>query len=292
MADVNRRNFLKASLATPAAAGASMSAAAPAQSDGLIDTHVYLSRWPGRRLIGDETEELVRSLKEAGVAEGWAGSFDALLHKDIAAVNARVAAECSRRGGGVLKPVGAVNPTLPDWEDDVRRCQEEFRMPAIRLHPNYHNYTLADPAVARLFPLAAERRLTIQIAAWMEDERTQFPLLQVPIVDLEPLPGLMEKTPEAKVMVLNGFISVRGIERLLPRLKTLGNLAFDIAMLEQMLGVRVLIDAVGVERVIFGSYSPMFYLESALLKLRESVLTATELAAVRNGNAKRLAAGS
>jgi hypothetical protein len=46
----------------------------------MIDTNVYLSRWPFRRLRGDETPELVAMLRRAGVTQAWAGSFDGVLH--------------------------------------------------------------------------------------------------------------------------------------------------------------------------------------------------------------------
>jgi hypothetical protein len=71
-----------------------------------------------------------------------------------------------------------VNPKLPDWEEDLRRCHEEFGC-RDRVHPNYHDYTLTDPAFLRLLQLAAERGLIVQVAAWMEDERCPNPLLRV-----------------------------------------------------------------------------------------------------------------
>ena len=45
----------------------------------MIDTNVYLSRWPFRRLPLDETPALVAKLHEQGVEQAWAGSFDAVL---------------------------------------------------------------------------------------------------------------------------------------------------------------------------------------------------------------------
>jgi len=298
MAQWNRRNFMKGSLATAASApllqasaAAGPQAGAPGGAPRIVDTHVYLSRWPGRRMIGDQPDELVNRLRKQGVTQAWAGSFDALLHKDIGGVNARLAADCAQHGQGLLAPFGAVNPMLPDWEDDLRRCHEQFRMPGIRVHPNYHAYTLEDPAFSRLLRLAAERNLIVQIAAWMEDERTQIPALEAQLVDLHPLVSLLESVPKARVMVLNGFVSLRSARLPWDRIKRFDNLTFDIAMLEQLMGVKVLIDAVGVERVVFGSYSPMFYFESSFLKLREADLSAQQTEAVLRGNAFKWVAG-
>ncbi len=55
-------------------------------------------------------------------------------------------------------------------------------------------------------------------------------------------------------------------------------------------GVRRLVRGIGLEHVVFGSLAPLFYFESALLKLRESELGGFQVEAIAAGNAKRLLA--
>lgn len=65
---------------------------------------------------------------------------------------------------------------------------------------------------------------------------------------------------------------------------------FDIATLESVGGVQKLIAQVTLERILFGSYFPFFYFESALLKLRESQLAGFQVKAIEAENAQRLLA--
>jgi predicted TIM-barrel fold metal-dependent hydrolase len=250
----------------------------------VIDTNVYLSRWPTRRLPCDELPPLIDKLKAKEVAQAWVGSFDALLHKDIGGVNARLAEECKRRGDVLLVPFGSVNPTLPDWEEDLRRCQEVFRMPGIRLHPNYHGYKLDDPRFARLLDLAAERGLLVQLAVRMEDPRTQHALLTVPDVDPAPLIQLLPKHPQLRLQVLNAMTSLR--PDLLDKLIAAGNLSVEIGMLEGVNGVQKLLAHVPPKRVLFGSYFPFYAWEAAELKLRESPLGEAQREAIRGSSAR------
>jgi len=290
IASLGRRDFLQmAAIATGVGTlGITRGGQAAGASTRLIDVNAYLSGWPLRHLPDEDTSELASRLRRHDVAQAWVGSLDGLLHRDVATVNARLADECRRHGDGLLVPFGSINPKLPDWEDDLRRCVEEHQMPGIRLHPNYHGYTLDDPDFAKLLRMAAERGLIVQLALIMEDERTMHPLLRVEPTNVKGLLALLKETPGLRIVLLNSQRVLGG--RALADLLGAGEVYVEIAMLEGVGGVANLLAQAPRDRVLFGSYAPVFYFESALLKLQESPLSDEQLRAIRCENARRLLA--
>lgn len=254
-------------------------------SPGLIDTNINLGRWPFRRLPLDETPALVARLRASNVTQAWAGSFETLLNKDISAVNARLADECRKFGDGLLQPIGAINPMLTGWEEDLRRCVEVHGMTGIRLHPNYHGYKLVDPVFEQVLTSAGKHHLLVQLAVSMEDDRTLHPLVNVPATDLAPLPALMGKFANVRLQLLNVFRSVRG--KLIQDLATAG-VRFEIATLEGVAGIGNQLGLVDAGNLLFGSNAPFYYFESSLLKLQESVLSTEQLRAISEGSARKL----
>lgn len=254
----------------------------------IVDVNVTLSRWPFRRLTGDEPAVLVAKLRKMNVAEAWTGTFDGIFHKDIASANARLAQECRRYGPGLLVPFGSINPMLPNWQEDLDRCQHEHRMPGIRLHPNYHGYKLDDAKFRELVKLAAARKLIVQLALCMDDERTQHPLMRVAPVDTSPLGDIVRTEPQLRVVILNIYPQLQ-LEKL-GSLTVAGQVYFDCAMVERIGAVTRLTDQVSFPRVLFGSNFPLFYFECALLKIQESGLTEAQSRGVCEENACRLRA--
>lgn len=290
MQTFDRRELLSGAVAGAVAATLSVeavsedAAARPSDARRVIDTNVSLFQWPFRRLPLDQTDELVDKLRERSIEQAWAGSFEGLLHRDVAGVNSRLAETCHLSAKNVLVPFGSVNPTLPDWEEDLRRCHEEHRMPGIRLHPNYHGYSLDDPRFERLLRLASECGLVVQLAAAMEDVRTQHPLLQVADVDLTPLPAVMKRVPKANVLILNHKVTGAAAMQLL----NVPGVSFEISRVNATDGVARVARMLPAGRAVFGTHAPFLIYEASMIKVYESNLSDEESAAVLYRNAEQL----
>ena len=281
---MHRRDLLKLTIA---AGAASVAAATSVHAEReprfrIVDTNVSLFHWPFRRLPLDEPELLVKKLRSLGVAEAWAGSFEGILHRDISGVNRRLADLCAQYPE--LVPIGSINLELPGWEEDLRRCFDEHDMPGVRLHPNYHGYTLDDPRFSRLLELARERGRFVQLAACLEDTRTQHPRLSVADVDLSPLPAVMKPIPGATVQILN----YRPRQPLLGKLATTPGIILDTARVEATDGIASLLRSVPPGRIMFGTHAPFLIPEAALIRIHESHPGEEELAALLSDTAEAL----
>lgn len=292
-----------------AATGAAFSRQLLAQSAGstgasggvgdIVDTNVHLFGWPFRNLKYGETDKLVAKLRQHGIRQAWAGSFEALLHKDIDGVNRRLVDAC-RQHRGFLIPFGAVNPLWPGWEEDLRRCHETYRMPGIRLHPSYQGYELSHPDFARLMLLASERRMLVQIVIELEDERVHHPKMITPDTNPLPVVDLLKELPRGRVQFLNFFGVVRGDKlKAIQGMLSSPQVLFDIANLEGAGALQKALageDTVGLQlkvplkRLAFGSHAPYFPIQNSLFKFMESRLESRDLTAIMSGNAARFMA--
>ena len=268
-----------------ACAGRIDAADASPLSSGLIDTNVHLSHWNTRHSWATTPAILAARLRRHGVTSAWVGTYEGVLHTDLAGANTRLANACATQAD-LLRPFGTVNPTFPDWEEDLRRCHEVHRMPGVRLFPNYHGYQLDDPRFVRLLDLASQRRLLVQLMVTVEDDRSQNPALTAAPVQTAPLADVLERLPGARVMLLNATTRLLGSGIPLVQRFTKAGVLFEIATLEGVAGIEVLLQKVPDIRLCFGSHTPYFYFEAALLKLEESALTPSQLAAIRHLHAR------
>ncbi|MAI71648.1 MAG: metal-dependent hydrolase [Rhodopirellula sp.] len=246
----------------------------------VIDTNVSLFHWPFRRLPLDEVNKLCAKFQQLGITEVWAGSFEALLHRDLRTVNERLLRACQNRGE--LIPVGAVNPTFPDWKHDLNLCLGRFGMPGVRLLPGYHGYALGDAVFGELLETATKLGGFVQVVIAMEDTRTQSNSIQAPNVDPRPLQHWMQQIPEARVQILNCRPSASDLRTF----ASIHRLAVDTSRVDGTDGVSTLVKAIGIDRVLYGSHSPFLIPEAACIRMIETDIPGAEVKAIMQENAE------
>lgn len=263
---LNRREALGLGLSTAAtSAGLTVQSQAAARQSTLdiIDTNVSLFHWPFRRLPLDEVATLTTKLRALGIVQAWAGSYEGLLHRNISQVNERLVNACGDRS--LLLPIGSINPQLPGWQEDFRRCVHEHHLSGVRLYPAFHGYRLDNPHLAELLQLASQAGIFVQITVSLEDERTQHDVLRVPEVDLSPLLPLLARFNDVRIQLLNYRPN-----KLLEALAKSPNVFLDTARVEGTDGVPQLVLNFPSGRVLFGSHAPFWIPEAALIRIHES----------------------
>lgn len=307
---IRRRNFITGTVL--AAAGLSSggrllaaqggarpgAARAAGAGPGIIDTNVNLFEWPYRRLkYGDNTPALVAKLRRHGITQAWAGSFEALFHRNISAVNARLAEECRKNGAGLLVPFGTVNFAFADWEEDLRRCHEVHKMPGIRIYPGYQYSPLTSPEFSRLIAAAGDRGMIVQIVGDMEDPRVHHPSFTAIDLDADALVAALKASPRTKVQLVHATDQLKGKKR--TKVVDETQAVFDISRFEgngilaRVLGADEPLGSlpdgrVPADRLLFGSHAPFFPVETSVIRLFESPLGLPQMEAIMEGNARRL----
>ncbi len=252
----------------------------------IIDCNVSLFAWPFRRLPFDELSQLTKRLRGLGVDFAIAGSNEAILHRDLTAVNSRLHDAC--RHEPMLLPAGAVNPAQPGWQEDLRICTENLNMPGIRLLPTVHGYDLTLPDLrACLFAAASVGRF-VQIVLSLEDPRTQPNLFRTGELSIEPLGDLCESIPRLRVQLLNGRLT----SGLTSVLRELPGVTVDTARIEGTDGVPRLVNSLAADQVVLGSHAPFLIPEAALIRVHEaSLLQPQQVHAVLSANARTFLGG-
>jgi len=226
----------------------------------ITDVNLSLGQWPFQRFEIETPRQLAAHLRKHGIGEGWVCAVDSVLHPDPDVYDA----ELFRRLRGIrsLQFVKTVNPTLPNWRDSLRAWVGEKGVRAIKIYPNYHQYSLKDPCARELAAELRRLRLPLLIAMRLEDERGHHPLMKVPGVPWEDVVSLARAFPRVPVVALCAYFREA-------RALTAGsrNLYVDLSFMEAMDTLKMAVGAMPARQILFGSHTPFFYTRAEVMKL-------------------------
>lgn len=223
------------------------------------DVSALCGHWPFRYLRGSAAADRLRAYERLGFYGGCMASLDAVFYNDPWEADSRLLRELEGSGWRLAM---CVDPGLP-WMEEAVRHARSLGAAHIRLYPGIHRYCAgeAEPVLR----LAAELGMTVTVTARLEDARLTH-LLEQQEVSGEAFAALVGAYPGTKVL-LSGFY--------LGELTQLGavpdNLWADTAGLCHGLEPVEELLAAGfpLERLTFGSLSPLQCVQSYLLNLPE-----------------------
>lgn len=232
----------------------------------LIDANVNLGVWPFTFTPDRTAGELVKHLKASGINRALVSHLGAVFQPDPMPSNRTLFAAVKRTPS--LLPVPVINLRLGNWREQLAECVAA-KVRAVKLIPNFHNYTLAAPAVDEFVAALARTKLRLIINIRFEDERHRYFGLNVKGLPMADVQAFLKRHPKLHVLLA-------GIYR--PELKELAksctNFSAEISFCEWHNTIADLLTAIPARRLMLGSCTPLLSTRGEVDKLRCAQLPA------------------
>lgn len=249
----------------------------------MIDINAYLGNWLYRKLPATPSE-LLCILNEVGIEKAFVSPVEGIFYGEPQIANKMLIDKLD--DFAELFPVPVINPTLPNWKESLYECSRCDRVRCIKLHPNYHCYQLSIPSINQLMEKAVNLELTVIIQLRVQDIRSHHPLMQIPDVDVETAINCVRENSSTNI-VLGGIKWVEASVHS-DKIKELPNLWIDISQIEIVDVLRRLINIYSADKLLLGTHSPFLYAKSAVMKLKEALLSETEREKITRENISKI----
>jgi predicted TIM-barrel fold metal-dependent hydrolase len=139
-----------------------------------IDVNCLIGAYPFRYVPHPDPEALLRVLEREHTEGAWVGHLPSAFHRDPSAGNAELYSALAPHAA-VLKPVPAIRPDWPKWEDALRRARD-VGAPAIRAYPPQWGLGPQDERTRSLVLAAGSLGMAVLLTVRFEDLRQRSSL--------------------------------------------------------------------------------------------------------------------
>jgi uncharacterized protein len=248
-----------------------------------VDVNTFLGAYPFRDLGDWSASILLSEMEQLGITESWISSLPAVFWRDPAAGNAQlylVAREESR-----LRPVPAVHPGMPGWQDVVRDAVA-LHAPCLRCDPMFYGVSAHGAEMVSLISLAAEAHLPLMMAVRLEDVRQRHPGDTTPDLTPAMVRTLIRSHPRARLIITHADRDFIEQVHFGATPDEASRILWDISWIwgppEDHL--EILLGTVGISRFTFGTGTPLRLAETSIAKLDLLQLGADARLRIEAGN--------
>lgn len=246
----------------------------------LIDTNVSLGEWPFATVGLTSARSLRKHLEASGIGTALVSHLATVFNPEPDHGNQRLFK--ALRTEPQLIPVPVINPALADWRERLDQYRDRQAVPAVKVYPNFHRFQLASPTMDRLVAYARDHGIRLMINIRMADERLQYFGLKINGVTLKSLADFSARHVDLKFLCL-------GLYRpeILELADRCGNFRTDFSFADWQFMLEELLTKLSVDRIFFGSHSPIMITQSIADQLTRSRLTPARIRRIGRDNAKK-----
>ncbi len=167
-----------------------------------IDVNVMGGHWPFRKLYKEGAANMREYYAAEEVEWGLMSSFNSVFFQDAFEGDEDLNEQIRQIGS--TRMVMTVNPKIPGWQKDLEYECEHFRICAVKVLPQYHNYGLEDDDFNELLAKLEEKRLPLMLVMRLEDIRNSY-LWPVGSLDTDSIRVLVKRT-SIPVILLHALV--------------------------------------------------------------------------------------
>ena len=240
----------------------------------IVDAHVHMGKFQGLLNVEATADFIIEMSEQAGIDVVAVTHITALFY-DMYEGN-RLLAEALRRYPGRMLGWATISSANYGQGaiDEMRRCVEEDGMVGLKIYSSLAS-PISEPAALRVFEAAAAMGLPILAHS-----------------DPWACEAVCRELPEAKLIMahMGNTVSARGDwNRAIDAAVRHSNLILDISGSSHVAGfVEAAVEAVGPQRVMFGSDLPIFDQRVQMAKVTGATLSEEAKALILGGNAARI----
>ncbi len=234
----------------------------------VFDACVFLGRRYNRVVRSDSVAGILDSMDRCGIQKALVSHVHAI---DFDGKDGNNYLMEEIKGQPRLVPQFGANPRV----DDAGALVEQMRQHgarSVRIDPKQHNYPFTDWMVMPWLERIGKERIPIFVAA--------------PQIDPDQLFNTLKAHPDVRVVLSE--VHYVHVPWIMPLVKAVPNVYVEISRFVIPDGPKKLVDAMGVERVLFGSRFPESAMAPHLYGLHLMGFSKAELTAICSGNLEKL----
>ena len=261
----------------------------------IVDMNVLLGRWPFAPLKYESAEDVLGLMDRASIEKAVVTSLNSVFYYDAETGNREVGEACKRYPDRLI-PFVVINPHLLRWKEHLRECVEAYGARGIKLHPDYHKYSLiadrrAGGEVTKLMDEAVTLALPVYIQTSLYDMRHHPGYCFVWEAPIAEVAQALELYPRNSFLVGGARWFGSRARELVKHARRAGVENFAITtdgIGGPWDGLRGLVNEIGGSRILFSSRTPILYSEASKQMIEHSEIDPEDRAKILGGNAARL----